>query len=459
MDRLPVEAEGKQQFRLKAGFAFSRAVQATILIFVFFCFTVPFCIQSLGKADALQPSWSSAEIWIQSAECARTTGAILAICKDGKLVPIADVSAGDDPGQALALDLYSILTQKTAMQNDVSRLNSILNYAGIALLAACLFCLRLPVASFLVLTGGALIANQFHSLGPHPGQFGVACFVTVLPLSILAYAFGTMSGRAAWLWLPIGFLGIGIAMMFREAIGLMGVAAGFLAIGIGYFSSIPRTPRRAVVSLGLAVALVLSMSTPEMVFRARDRLYDLPPSTRMEQHGVWHNLYIGLGAVQNSFGIEWNDAKGIEAVRKIDPSIVYLSNEYFAVLRREYFRLLMSHPFEVGRVYVDKLAIAVNVYAAWVGALIVLGVAIFMRIRRKIVGRWRMSELLLFVCGCFVMMFWAQAALFNFTTLYLFPIKLFLLLSFGGLLDSWISSACPSATKSDRPSTMAGLAT
>jgi hypothetical protein len=92
MDRLPVEAEGKRWFRLKAGFAVSRAVQATILIFVFFCFTVPFCIQSLGKADALQPSWSSAEIWIQSAECARTTGAILAICKDGKLVPIADAS-------------------------------------------------------------------------------------------------------------------------------------------------------------------------------------------------------------------------------------------------------------------------------------------------------------------------------------------------------------------------------
>jgi hypothetical protein len=443
---------------LKAGFAFSRAVQATILIFVFFCFTVPFCIQSLGKADALQPSWSSAEIWIQSAECARTTGAILAICKDGKLVPIADVSAGDDPGQALALDLYSILTQKTATQNDVSRLNSILNYAGIALLAACLFCLRLPVASFLVLTGGALIANQFHSLGPHPGQFGVACFVTVLPLSILAYAFGTMSGRAAWLWLPIGFLGIGIAMMFREAIGLMGVAAGFLAIGIGYFSSIPRTPRRAVVSLGLAVALVLSMSTPQMVFRARDRLYDLPPSTRMEQHGVWHNLYIGLGAVQNSFGIEWNDAKGIEAVRKIDPSIVYLSNEYFAVLRREYFRIVISYPFEAAKIYLKKLAIAANTYATWEITLAVAIIAISLRRRRKIVGEWNSEELLLFVSICFVVMFLGQAMLFHYSPQYLFPIKLFLLLSFGGLLDSWISSACPSATKSDRPSTMAGLA-
>lgn len=459
MDRLPVEAEDKRWFRLKTGFAVSRPVQATILIIVFFCFTVPFYIQSLGKADALQPSWSSAEIWIQSAECARTTGAILAICKDGKLVPIADASAGDDPGQALALDLYSILTQKTTTQNDISRLNSTLNYIGIALLAACLFCLRLPITSFLVLTGGALIANQFHSLGPHPGQFGVACFVTVLPLSILAHAFGTMSGRAAWVWLPVGFLALGAGLMFREAIGLMGVAAGFLTIGIGYFSSIPRTPRRAVVALGLVVAIVLSMSMPQMVFRARDRLYDLPPSARMEQHGAWHNLYIGLGAVQNPFGIEWNDAKGIEAVKKIDPSIGYLSNEYFAVLRREYFRLLMSHPFEVGRVYVEKLAIAVNVYTAWAIALIVFGVAIFMRIRCRIVGRWRMSELLLFVCGCFVMMFWAQAALFNFTTLYLFPIKLFLLLSFGGLLDLWISSACPSATKSDSRSTTAGLAT
>jgi hypothetical protein len=138
---------------------------------------------------------------------------------------------------------------------------------------------------------------------------------------------------------------------------------------------------------------------------------------------------------------------------------MYLSNEYFSVLRHQYFHIVMLYPVEVGRIYLKKLAIAVDIYDGWILALIVLGIATFLRARRKIVGSWRTSELLLFVCGCFVVMFWAQAALFNFTTLYLFPIKLFLLLGFGGALESWISSACPSATKSDRRSTMAGLLT
>jgi hypothetical protein len=443
MDKLPIGAKRKRWFQMKTDLAVSRPAQATILIATFVCFTIPYFIQSLNKADALYPSWSSAAVWIQSAECARRASTVLAICRNGGLVPIADVAAGDDPGQALALDIYSILTQNTVTQNDVSRLNSILNYIGIALLAACLFCLRLPVVSFLVLTGGSIIANQFHSLGPHPGHFGVACLVAILPVSIVALSSYRMSVRLIWPWVAIGLLALGIAMIFREAIGLMGVVASLIAIGVNYVRSASEICPKAFIAIGLSCATLMTIAVPQLILRARDVVYSIPPSTRMEQHGAWHNLYIGLGAVNNSFGIVWDDANGVEAVKKIDPSIVYLSNEYYAVLRRQYFRIVRSHPIEVIRIYLEKLAIAVNIYAAWIIALIVLITAVSLRIRHKVVGRWRTSELLLIVCGIFALMFWAQAMLFNFTKLYLFPIKLFLLLGFGGLIELLVSCARP----------------
>lgn len=427
----------------ETGFAVSRPVQATILIIVFFCFTVPFYIQSLGKADALQPSWSSAEIWIQSAECARTTGAILAICKDGKLVPIADASAGDDPGQALALDLYSILTQKAAMQNDVSRLNSTLNYIGIALLAACLFCLRLPIASFLVLTGGALIANQFHSLGPHPGHLGLACLAAILPLSIVALSSHRMPVRL--IWTATGLLGLGVATIFREPIGLMGVFASFLAVGVNCVRPASRSPK-ALVAMGLlACAILMTVAIPQTILRARDIIYHIPPSTGVEEHGIWHSLYIGLGAVSNPFA--WDDTNGFQAARNIDPSVAYLSAEYFAVLRHEYFRIVMSHPLEAARIYLEKLAIAANTYGAWEVILAVAIIAISLRRRRKIVGKWHSGEFLLFFSVCFVAMFLGQAMLFHYSPQYLFPVKLFLLLSIGGLIELVLSTSGPPSVR------------
>ena len=38
--------------------------------------------------------WEASNVWLASAECARTTGAWLAICDHGKLVPISEVAPG-----------------------------------------------------------------------------------------------------------------------------------------------------------------------------------------------------------------------------------------------------------------------------------------------------------------------------------------------------------------------------
>ena len=154
-----------------------RPIQVRLLLAALVLFSFPAFFLSLNVAGKLDHSWSSATIWVKSADCARRTKAILAICQGDRLLPIADVSAGDDPGPPLVLDLYAALSGAVVTETDVSKVNTILNYVGLVSLAGLLFRLRLPFLSFLVLTVGAVIANKLHSLVPHPGHLGVACLV------------------------------------------------------------------------------------------------------------------------------------------------------------------------------------------------------------------------------------------------------------------------------------------
>lgn len=413
-----------------------RGVQAAVLLLVLVCLTIPSYFYSLHRADGLPPSWSSAAIWVESADCARTTGAILVLCRGGKLVPIADHSAGDDPGQALLLGAYAALTQRVVTQEDVSRMNSSLNYAGLILLAALLFCMHLPIVSLLVLTAGALIANQFHLLGPHPGHLGAACLASILPLSIVGLPLASGSRRLFWVWVVVGVLSSGIALLLREAIGLMGVVVGLLAVGVSYLGSGGKRRKASLVYLVLIGGVLSSLFVPQLVFGARNSAYGIAPSGRLEQHGAWHNLYIGLGVVKNPFGIEWLDDNAVQAVKKIDPSIGYLSKAYYDTLRREYFRIVVSHPLQVAIIYLEKLGMALKVYGTWAMVLVIAALSVWGRRQfRSAAGEWAAYDAVLLVSGAFIALFLAQATLINFSKLYLFPVKLFLLLGFGAVLE------------------------
>jgi hypothetical protein len=59
------------------------------------------------------------------------------------------------------LDIYAAATHKAPLLADISIINSAVNYAGIGLLAVLLFCLQLPLVSFLVLALGPLVSDEF----------------------------------------------------------------------------------------------------------------------------------------------------------------------------------------------------------------------------------------------------------------------------------------------------------
>lgn len=419
-----------------------RPIQAALLLVVLMLFSVPSFFRSLNEAGKLEHSWSSAAVWVKSADCARTTKAILAICQGDRLLPIADVSAGDDPGLPLVLDLYAALSGAVVTETDVSRVNTILNYVGIVSLAGLLFCLRLPFLSLLALTVGAVIANKLPSLGPHPGHFGVACLVALLPLAVLGVPSTGPSRANWWLWMIAGLLGLAVGMIFREAIGLMGVVTALLALGVSYFCSLMKMRRAGLAHLVVAGATILTILAPYSILRARDAVLDIAPSTRMEQHGAWHNLYIGLGVVENPFGIVWNDDDGIRAVREVNPTTVYLSAEYYSILKRKYFEIVLHHPIEVAAIYLKKVTKALATYNM-IYVLIVVS-AIFAWARLSLARRstgWSPYDAVFSVSAVFVAAFLGQAGLFHYTELYLSPVKIFLLLLSGAVVELLLALA------------------
>src|SRR5262245_37815650 len=67
-----------------------------ILIAVFF--TGPNYIRSIGSGTELTlKDWGYSPVWLESAECARTTGVPLIGCRDNKRVPYAEIAPSDDP--------------------------------------------------------------------------------------------------------------------------------------------------------------------------------------------------------------------------------------------------------------------------------------------------------------------------------------------------------------------------
>jgi hypothetical protein len=336
-------------------------------------------------------------------------------------------------------------TQKQIALTDISILNTTVNYIGLIVLSLLLLFLRLPFVAFLTLAFGPGISDQFHRLTPHPSQFGTACFAAILPLAILGFAKAKSDCRSVWLWFVIGFLSLAIAAMFRQAIGLMGVVAGLIAVILS-FAAQPRNDKRPLRHLAMVIGILAISQTPTILLRARDAIYNIPPTRMMEQHGIWHNLYIGLGAVDNPFGIEWLDASGLRAAKRINPSVEFLTAEYYATLRSEYFRILKQHPFEVSEIYHKKfiitlstrlhlLFLSIDVKTA---ILFICAFAAFVYWRLR--WAWRPSDAAFAVSSIFVCFFIGQATVFHFDIQYLFPIQIFLLICFGSLIDAIVLS-------------------
>jgi hypothetical protein len=304
-------------------------------------------------ANVALSDWEQTNVWMKSTQCARETGAWLAICEDGRLIPISEQALGDDPGHALLLGLWAMVNDETASLVDVARLNIVLNTLGFSLLASFLFGLRAYICATTFLFLGPIVYVGWIGVTPHWAALGVASMAAVLPMAILAKANGFLPARLAKVFVCLGLLGLVMASLVREVIGLMGTMATIAVIVLVVVGRHGET--RQIRGL-LAVSLLscLAFLSPYFVVAARDASFEVEPAQRVARHGFSDILYMGLGAVPNSLGISYDDNVALASAEQVDPNVVHCSPEFFRIMWQLYLEKVVSEPAEVARIYFEK---------------------------------------------------------------------------------------------------------
>lgn len=390
---------------------------------------------SVVKAD-----WGTVEHWFESAECMRKTNAWLVVCApDGRLIPLSDQSAADDPGHAFLLSLYAKVQDRPLTLVDVAKFNVAINFVGFVSIIGLLLWMRAYIALVIVVLLSA--AFQYSTgISPHPGFVGAATMASVMPLVLYKILVQPVTRWETTLLLLWGMLALGCAALLREPIGTMGFLISIATLLVLAWWRKPRPHRGAIVAL--ALLSLLSWKTPHGVLAARDALFDVEPAKLIQTHGIAHNLYIGLGVVENKFGIEWLDSSGSDAVARVDPKIPYVSEKYYRTLWQLYWQRVQEDPVEVLRIYTVKASmmllqpmpvvrLPLLMVVLGLVAMLVLGARGILDPGRQATGAWGVAALAL----AYILFFVLQGVLAHPGGDYALPIGAFSVMGFGASVE------------------------
>jgi hypothetical protein len=193
----------------------------------------------------------------------------------------------------------------------------------------------------------------------------------------------------------------------------------------------PRTIRRLALFATVLLGLLAAYKVPSMVLSARNYSYGLQPSEYMETHGIWHNLYIGLGVVKNPWGIVWHDDIGFAHAKAIVPDVKFTTKHYYDVLRGAYFDIVTAHPLTVARIYIEKFANGVASNTVWLMLIAAIVPAWILRRGVVVTRHARRIDSVLAISGLFICFFLGQAALFHWAMVYRYPIIIPIILMLG----------------------------
>ncbi len=392
-------------------------------------------------ASVEEADWIPTNMWLKAAECARLRGAWLAICDGDRLVPMSEYSFGDDPGHGLLLGVWAMATHDSVSLVDVARLNIGLNAAGLIVLASFLFAIRAYVTSIVLLIFGPVVYLGWIGISPHWSFIGVTSMALILPMALIAREAGFLSRRSGNAHVIVGLLGLGVAALVREPIGVMGLVTSIGVIGVLAVRRL-RSGGRLWGLLAVGALVWIASASTTWVVSARDALFEMAPAQRVATHNFSHTLYIGLGAVPNKFGITYDDEVARAAVEAVSPTVVNSSPEYYRILWRLYWSKLSSEPLEVMRIYFEKakLVLADPILDSAPPLAFVLVLAMAHLVGAAAFGMWRrlgfsqgflIEGAALMLIGLFV----AQAIVAHQTRMFAMPIGAALLLLLGVMLE------------------------
>ena len=392
-------------------------------------------------ADIMPSDWAATNVWLASSQCALERGVWLSLCEKGKLVPISERAIADDPGHALLLDLWSMATHRRATLPDVARLNTLLDAIGLVALAGLLFALRAWLTAIVLMWWGPVEYVGWMGTSPHWSYIGLVSFSAVLPIALAAKDLGLLSRRGGNLWVAAGLVFLALATLVRESIGIMGLAIS-LAVLAALILRRPHTRQRIAPLLVAGVLALVVFTTPKWIVVARDTAFDMQPAERLATHGLSHTLYLGLGFVENKWGIRYDDDYGEEIANKADPPIVFGSPDYFRLMSKLYLARWAEDPLEVSRIYAEKawrlLAVPTLYPGPPFGIVLLIGL-LHLAAATTLGAWWRIGFLQGFivegVAVAFLGLFLAQAMVALPSQTYALPANAFVLVLLGVILE------------------------
>lgn len=215
---------------------------------------------------------------------------------------------------------------------------------------------------------------------------GLGLFLAVMLLSGDVYVIpaGLLIASIPWLILHgqarrphrhhvIGFMAFGALAGIAHTIRFQSWVPLAVALLALWAIRLPRTwqthGRQAIVLgvVGLAAfALPLDHLSAHLDERDEFLAASGVQANAVRAHPTWHSIYIGLGYIDNPFGIEYRDENAAAKVASIDPDVEYVSAEYDAILKMETIDIATNYPSFILELLAAKAGV-VLLYAAIFG--------------------------------------------------------------------------------------------
>ena len=170
--------------------------------------------------------------------------------------------------------------------------------------------------------------------------------LAIIPLSLYFLHKNTQSK-----WLPTFLFCTGMAAGFFNYIrGHSGTTALVFVLGLLLLNSAFAWRKKAWLCLFVAGGFVL----PIIYFNHQYHLYKTYAQSHFPHqnldsgvHVFWHQIYIGLGYLQNPYGFAYDDNVAIAKVHELNAKIAYPSKESEHLLANELMHFTQQHPFFV----------------------------------------------------------------------------------------------------------------
>lgn len=237
---------------------------------------------------------------------------------------------------------------------------------------------------------------------------------------------------------PSVLLGIGVLLGLVVAVSNLmrahtGTAVLLLAIpSIGLATQFSRRLRLGFFTLAAIAFGCVNLYQAHLMRQADAFVQEHSPeniSSRTSSHLFWHSIYIGLGFLRNSHGIEYKDTIAMKLAERLAPEAEYLSRDYDAVIRNQFIDLYRRDPMFVWQAWFAKSGVVLLMYLvhANAGLLAVWFSALPWRVLMGLFAATAFSALpgiLVMPYEVYLLGMWAWATLLA-------------ILSIGSVLDRW----------------------